>query len=75
MVINLFKIFGVIGLILIISGIITKKRKIQDVFYIFGGLFLLSYSISLKDIIFIILQSVFSIAALYDLIKLKYYKK
>jgi len=67
----IFIIIGSIGLILISIGVITKKRKKQNILYIMGGLSLLSYSISLKNIIFIILQSVFTIAAIYDLIKIK----
>lgn len=70
MVIDVFIILGAIGLILISIGVITKKRKKQDIFYITGGVCMLSYSISLKNSIFIILQSVFTIAAVYDLIKL-----
>jgi len=69
MVINFFSIIGALGLILIITGILIKKRKRQDIFYIFGGLSLLIYSIYLKNTIFIILQSVFTLSATYDLIK------
>lgn len=69
MVINYFKIIGVIGLLLISIGIITKKRKQQDLYYVFGGICLLIYSSYLKDIIFIILQSVFTLSAIYDLRK------
>jgi len=74
MVINIFKILGALGLILIILGVLTKKRKSQDFFYILGGLCLLIYSIYLMDIIFIILQYVFSLVAFYDLIKLQKHK-
>ncbi|MBT7237312.1 hypothetical protein HN865_00460 [Candidatus Woesearchaeota archaeon] len=59
-------IFGIIGLLLISYGVITKKRKFQDLEYILGGLFLLVYSISIKNYIFIILQVVFIFAALWD---------
>jgi lipid-A-disaccharide synthase-like uncharacterized protein len=71
--IDIFKIIGGLGLVLISIGIITKKRKSQDVLYIFGGLSLLFYSIYIEDLIFIILQSIFTLAAVYDLIKV--YKK
>lgn len=71
----IYTIIGAIGLILIIIGILYKKRKTQDIFYIIGGLLLLTYSIYLKNIIFIILQSAFSLAALYDLIKISKKKK
>ena len=69
MVINLFEIIGALGLISIIIGVLNKKRKTQNIFYILGGILLLTYSISLKNIIFIILQSAFTLAATYDLIR------
>lgn len=65
---NIFKIIGASGLILISVGIITKKRKIQNLYYILGGICLEIYSIYLRDVIFIILQIVFTLAATYDLI-------
>ncbi len=75
MVSIIFIIIGAIGLILISIGVISKKRKKQDIFYISGGISLLAYSISLRNVIFIILQSVFIIVSIYDLIKLKRKKK
>ena len=50
----IFKIIGALGLILISIGILNKKRKIQDTLYIVGGLSLLTYSIYIQNIIFII---------------------
>lgn len=66
----IFKIFGVIGLILLCIGIIVKNRDTRDVLSILGGIALLIYSIYLKDIIFIILQSVYIIVTIFDYIKL-----
>lgn len=65
----IFKVAGSIGLILICLGIIKKTRKTQDIYYIIGGIFLEIYSIFLGDIVFIVLQLVFSLSALYDYIK------
>ena len=73
--IEILKIIGVLGLILIIVGIITKKRKNQDIFYIFGGMCLTIYSIYIRDLIFIILQIVFTLAAIYDFAKIQFFKK
>lgn len=73
--INLFQIIGAIGLILMAAGVLIKKRKTQDIFYFIGGCFLLTYSISIDSIIFIILQIIFSLAAIYDFIKLQFFKK
>ncbi len=69
-----FKIIGAVGLLLISFGILTKKRKLQDIFYIVGGLCLETYSIYLGDIIFIVLQIIFTLAALYDLMKVQLQK-
>ena len=71
--INLFKLCAVLGLIAIITGISLtkiKERKRQYVLLIIGGILLEIYSIYIKDTIFIILQAVFVIFAVYDLIKL-----
>lgn len=65
------KFIGALGLILISVGIVTKKRRLQDIFYIVGGLGLEAYSIYIGDWIFIILQIVFTVAAIYDLSKTK----
>jgi hypothetical protein len=73
--IGLFKLIGALGIVLISMGIITKRRKIQDVFYILGGICLEIYSIYLGDIIFIILQIIFTLAAVYDFIKIKFFEK
>lgn len=66
---TLFKLIGAAGLLLISVGIITKKRSRQDWLYIAGGLCLEAYSIYLGDLIFIILQVVFTVAAAYDLLR------
>ena len=70
MEIMLPKLLGVIGLVLITYGIFAKSEKRQDWIFVFGGLGLLVYSIYLKDIIFIILQSVFILASLIEILKL-----
>ena len=72
MVINIFYSLGIIGLILIILGILIKKkdRKKRDILYIFGGILLASYSFYIKDTIFITLQIVFVLVVIYDLIKI-----
>ena len=64
--INIFTLFGIAGLIFIIIGIIKKKRKSEFLHLILGGIFLEIYSISIKDIVFIILQLVFIAVAIYE---------
>ena len=65
----LWKLFGVLGLLSIIVGVLLHKRKLQDEYSVVGGLLLLCYSISIRDWIFIILQIVFTLVAAYDLLK------
>lgn len=69
MVINIFHLIGALGLIFIIIGVLIKERerRKRNILYIIGGIFLASYSIYIKDIIFIILQFVFIIVSVYDL--------
>ena len=64
---NMYKIFGVVGLLLISAGVLDKKRKRQDILYIAGGVCLEVYSIYLNDLVFIILQIIFICSAIYDL--------
>lgn len=67
----IFIIFGIIGLIFVIIGLLQRKEKIEDIFFLIGGIFLLAYSIHLKNVIFIILQSAFILATIWELIKIK----
>ena len=69
--ISIFRFIGILGLILITLGVVIKssKRNSRNILFILGGISLLIYSIDIQDIIFIILQSVFTLAAVYDLIK------
>ncbi len=67
----LIKVIGATGLILITLGVLTKKRISQTYLFIFGGIFLLAYSIYLKDPIFIPLQIIFTLASLYEIYTLK----
>ena len=60
---------GIIGLFLIIIGILVRKRKKEDLFYIFGGICLAVYSFSKGDVIFITLQIVFTLVAMYDYLR------
>jgi hypothetical protein len=64
----MFEAVGALGLLLISLGIITKRRMRQDWLYIGGGVCLEIYSIHIADTIFIVLQAVFTLAAIYDLI-------
>jgi lipid-A-disaccharide synthase-like uncharacterized protein len=66
-----FKILGALGLIFITLGVLSKNRIRQNILFIIGGLLLEAYSIYLRDPIFIPLQAIFTLAALYEMYKLK----
>ncbi len=66
---DIFKIIGALGIILISFGILLKNRKKQNIFYIGGGICLEIYSIYINDLIFIILQIIFTVSAIFDFIK------
>ncbi len=70
---ELFRIGGIIGLLCIITGMLlkSKERKRRDYLYFAGGVLLTAYSIFLGDLIFIILQVVFTAAAVYDYYKIR----
>ena len=65
--VDVLKIIGAFGLVVVIFGILAKHRKRQATLYIIGGLCLEAYSLSIGDAIFIILQGVFTLAAAFDL--------
>lgn len=73
----IYKIAGIIGLILIILGNLTTlkektRKKYSYPLFLLGGVGLLIYSISINDLIFIILQSVFIIIAFYEVFFIKH---
>jgi lipid-A-disaccharide synthase-like uncharacterized protein len=77
MTLDLFKIIGVIGFILITYGTIllsSKERKKEyKISWLFalGGSCLLIYSINIKEIIFISLQIIFILSSVRGIIKTK----
>ena len=71
MLIFLPKILGALGLLLITWGIFVKNDTKQAYFFAAGGLLLLIYSIYLKDLIFIPLQTIFTLASIYKIKKTK----
>ena len=75
MVISIFEIIGALGIISISMGLLKRKRDLQDKYYILGGLCLLTYSININNLIFIIVQIIFTLTAIYDLNKKRKNKK
>jgi len=69
--VEIFQIIGIIGLISIIIGLFLRKKSQelrQYIFFAIGGIGLLIYSIDIKNTIFIILQAVYTIVAIYEII-------
>lgn len=66
----IFTIIGVLGLIFVIIGLLQRKEKKEDIFFLLGGILLIIYSIYSKNTIFIILQAAFIIATVWELIKI-----
>ena len=64
-----FKAAGVLGLIAISRGVLIRENERRDRWFIFGGIFLLIYSVYLKDAVFIALQSVYIAVTWYHLHK------
>lgn len=79
--INAYKIIAIIGLIFIIVGtfmVSFSGKKIKAKIYtllLLGGTGLLTYSIYIKDLIFIILQSGYILSIIYSIIKLENKKR
>jgi len=76
MAFNIFYIIAIIGLLSIITGtlLISSKKSIRKRYtsplLILGGICLEAYSVYIKDPIFIVLQGVYIIIAMYGLIKI-----
>jgi len=75
--IDIYQAIAILGMLCIITGsflVSMKKRKIRRKYtyplLILGGICLEIYSIYIGDVIFIILQAVFIISAVYGLIKI-----
>ena len=72
--INIFELSGIIGFIFILISISLKNRKEEHIFVILGGIFLEIYSIYIKSNIFIILQIILIIVAIYELARYDFKK-
>ncbi len=65
-----FKTLGILGLLLITASIFVTDDKKRSAILIGGGVLLFAYSYHIGDFIFIVLQAVFTVASVYQLIKL-----
>ena len=67
----IFKTIGAIGLLLISVGVVVKNKKRKNLLFIFGGVCLEIYSIYIKDSLFMTLQLIFILSAVYNLLRRK----
>jgi len=73
---NIYTLIAIVGLLSIIAGtsLISSSLKIRRRYtyplLIIGGVCLLIYSIYLKDMVFIVLQSVFIVSSIVGLIRI-----
>ena len=65
----LFKIIGIVGLLLICIGLVVHGRNTRDILSGIGGILLLIYSVHLRDLIFTILQGFYVCITIFDYIK------
>ena len=68
---SIFRVLGIVGLFLCSVGVVTRNRRRRDYIFILGGVFLEGYSWFLGDYIFMSLQVIFVLAAVWDLWKIR----
>ena len=66
---DLFEIIGIVGILLFCIAVLTRNKKKQDIYFILGGLCMELYSIAIKNTIFIILQLIFLVSTIWDLVR------
>lgn len=66
----MFTLIGIIGLLIISFAVWMKNERRQDILFIIGGVLMFAYSISIDSAIFAVLQAVFVLSALFELVKL-----
>lgn len=69
------RIFASMGLIFISYAVLVKRARLRNELFVLGGIFLLIYSIHLRDPIFIPLQIIFILSSLYEIYILRRVKK
>jgi len=69
MIVYLNIIFGIVGLVILTCAVWIKNSRRRGILAAAGGTFMLVYSISIRDAIFIILQTVFIISSLIEVVK------
>lgn len=72
---SIYKILGIIGLLSVSFGVIKNDGYYENFYYILGGVFLGIYSFFISEYIFLVLQIVFIMSAIYSIYKKKNVKR
>ena len=67
----IFIIIAVVGLLCVTAGVLQRNEFKSDILYVIGGIFLAAYSIYIKNWVFIVLQIIFILGSLYEILKIK----
>lgn len=67
----IFTALGAVGLLCITIGVLIGSTQKRNLLFVVGGIGLLFYSLSLKDPVFIPLQTIFILASLYEIYTVK----
>ena len=67
----IFKGTGVIGILLLVSGLLSKKETTETKRFLLGGVFLAIYSWYIQDPVFIVLQLIYVAVAGWKLYTLR----
>lgn len=70
----LFKALGATGMFLLVCGIMNQNSLKRNTLFSVGGLMLFTYSVYLRDPIFIPLEAIFALSSIYEIYKIKKHK-
>lgn len=67
---DIYKFVGILGLVIISSGVYWQKKYIEDLLYVVGGVSLFLYSYYIEDLIFITFSVLFVMSAFAHLFRI-----
>lgn len=63
---NYTDIIGIAGLVCITVGVLVRRNTVRNGLFVVGGCCMAAYSALIGNVIFLLLQMVFVLAAVYD---------
>jgi lipid-A-disaccharide synthase-like uncharacterized protein len=70
-----FTIIAVVGLLFATAGILGRNELKSDYLHVVAGICLLTYSIHIKNTVFIVMQTVFILGTMYEIFKISREKR